>query len=199
VGRGPKRRRAPRAGSARRRRSLEPEDGDPPYAQRSGALCCGGVCGGSCPCMTNVAWQPSARRGQPGAAALTGPPTAALTGRAASRAERRWRHTAKSPGGRMGEARRSDRLSALPSPRGVIKQPPAASGSRRRRLEREHGDQRPLFRYENPVNFSNRGRPRRRSAPAVQDRKKLKYYGLECGRLGRRPLRILPALLASFI
>jgi hypothetical protein len=69
--------------------------------------------------MINVAWQPSARRGQPGGAALTGPPTAALTGRAASRAERRWRHTAEPPGGRMGEARRSDRSSALPSPRGA--------------------------------------------------------------------------------
>jgi hypothetical protein len=39
--------------------------------------------------MTKDAWQPSARRGQPGGAALTGPPTAALTGRAASRAQRR--------------------------------------------------------------------------------------------------------------
>ena len=51
--------------------------------------------------------------------ALTGPPLAALTGRAASRAQRRWRHTAEPPGGRMGEARRSDRLSAVPSPRGA--------------------------------------------------------------------------------
>ena len=37
----------------------------------------------------------------------------------ASRAPRRWRHTAKPPGGRRGEARRRDRLSALPSPQGV--------------------------------------------------------------------------------
>ena len=32
--------RVPPAGSARRRRSLEPEDGALPYAQRSGVLCC---------------------------------------------------------------------------------------------------------------------------------------------------------------
>jgi hypothetical protein len=37
--------------------------------------------------------------------ALTGPPLAALTGRAASRAERRWRHTALPPGGRMGQSK----------------------------------------------------------------------------------------------
>jgi len=49
------------------------------------------------------------------------PPLAALTGRAASRAPRRWRHTTKPPGGRMGEARRSVRLSALPSPPGARK------------------------------------------------------------------------------
>jgi len=45
-----------------------------------------------------------AQTGQPSgdavsAAALTGPPTAALPGRAASRAERRWPHTAKPPVG----------------------------------------------------------------------------------------------------
>ena len=45
-----------------------------------------GVLGAHAPDAPDGAWQPRARRGQPGEAALTGPPTAALTGRAASRA-----------------------------------------------------------------------------------------------------------------
>jgi len=68
-----------------------------------------------------VAWQPRVRRGQPrgdgvSAAALTGPPTAALTGRAAGHA-----------GGRK-QVRRAPR---------------AAQRKPLPRLEREHGDQRP--------------------------------------------------------
>jgi len=90
-GRGsPSRDRAPRAGSARRRRSLEPEHGDPPSGplgggwwgqRRNGRLSAvASTTGGR-----NVAWQPSSQRGQPGgdgvsAAALTGPLAAALTG-----------------------------------------------------------------------------------------------------------------------
>ena len=55
----------------------------------------------------------------PAGAALIGLPLAAQTGRAASRAPRRWRHTTVPPGGRMGEARRSVCWNALPSPRGA--------------------------------------------------------------------------------
>jgi len=113
-------------GAARRPRKpvgLEPAHSDPPYAQRSGALRCGGV-GGATPDYPDVPWQPSLGRGQSSgdavsAAALTGLALAALTGRGTGAAQRSRCHTALPPGGRLGEARRSDRWSALPSPRGA--------------------------------------------------------------------------------
>ena len=99
------------------------------------------------------AWQPSARRGQPSgdgvsAAALTGPPTAALTGRAASRAKRRWRHTTVPLGGRMGQSKEPEpRGGSLRRPTGGRKRcrraPRAAQRKPLPRLQREHGDQRP--------------------------------------------------------
>jgi len=78
-----------------------------------------------------------ARRGQPGAAAeseshassragavRTGPPLAALPGRAVSRAPRPFERVAEPTGGQHVAPR-------------------AANRSRRKRLQREHGDQRP--------------------------------------------------------
>src|SRR5712691_11476619 len=61
-----------------------------------------GVSGGSIPDSPDVAWQPSSQRGPPSgdavSAALTGPPAAALSSRAASVS---WRHTARPPWGQV--------------------------------------------------------------------------------------------------
>jgi hypothetical protein len=84
-----------------------------------------GVLGARAPDHPDSVWQPRVRRGQPrsdggSAAALTGPPPAALPGRAASRAARRWRHTAGPAGADGAQAWRESAAAArCDAPRGA--------------------------------------------------------------------------------
>ena len=82
---------------------------------------------------------PARGGGNPALAALTGPPTAGLPGCAASRAERRWRHTARPPEGADGGGKAQRPLERVAEPTGGKKRRHRSRAATAARLPRRDG------------------------------------------------------------